>query len=93
MQKSNEGVSIDSEGVLEVLDTIRPLIWLKFAESDVYDLNDRQIVGLKYDQFWETLQGSSISIRNKTSTLGMQNYGSFGRKLLVFSYLEVHLFG
>lgn len=83
VHKSEEGMSIDSSGALEVLDTSGPLIWLKFDESDVYELKDRQIVGLKYDQYQVTLSGNSTTIRNMTSTQGLQNYGSFGRKCML----------
>lgn len=86
VNKSNGAYSISGIGSLEPIDLSsldNPLIWLKFGESDKYKLKDRQIVGLKYDQFQQTLEGHSITIRNITSTEGMKNFGLFGRKFFL----------
>ena len=86
VRKPDDQLSITSDGALEVFDPSGPLIWLKFDQSDTYSLKDWQIIGLKYDQFQQTLLGHSVTIRNKTSTIGMSNFGAFGRKC--FDYLS-----
>ena len=82
-KSDDDHLTIRSDGVLKVFDPSGPLIWLRFDQSDTYSLKDRQIIGLKYDQFQQTLLGHSVTIRNKTSTIGMNNFGAFGRKCLI----------
>jgi hypothetical protein len=81
VDKSGEETSIQSSGVLEIVDSHNcPLIWLGFDEDDKYILGDRQVIGLKYNEYLETLVGHSIAIRGVNSTEAMQNHGAFGRK-------------
>lgn len=88
VDKSDTNTSIQSSGSLKVLDTSSgPLLRFAFDDNDRYSLKDRQIIGLKHDQHGETLLGHSITIRDETSTEGMQNYGVFGRKYFQF-YLQ-----
>ena len=79
IDKSGNETSIQSSGALSILDTSKgPLISLKFERNDTYNLKERQIVGLKYDQFKETLVGHSVTIQDEISTEGMENHGVFG---------------
>ncbi len=83
INKAGSETDFQSSGSLEFLAlSTGPLIWLKFDMDDIYDLGDtdKQIIGLKYNEFHSSLIGQSITIRNETSTEGMVNYGIFGRK-------------
>jgi hypothetical protein len=78
------GTSISSSGSLKILEEwSSPLIQFNFEEEDTYPFNSRQIVGIKHNQFKETLLGHNITIRNEISSTGMENHGIFGRKFLV----------
>lgn len=82
--KSRSTSSIDSSGSLELLDISKgPLIQLNFEEKETYPFRRRQIVGMKHDQFKQTLTGQNITIRNVTSDLSMENAGVFGRKCMI----------
>ena len=81
VDKSGESTSIESSGSLKILDIKSgPLIEFSFEEGDMYELHTRQVVGMKHNQFKESLIGKDITIRNQISSTGMENYGSFGRK-------------
>ena len=83
VRKTQGNTSIESFGILELLDTYAPLIRFKFEKSDIFPLNTRQVIGMKYSNRKNTtLIGDKINIRGKQSTEGMINHGSFGRKLL-----------
>ena len=82
--KSSSTSSIDSSGSLELVDISKgPLIQLNFEKKETYPFRRRQIVGMKHDQFKETLTGQNITIRSVTSDSSMENAGVFGRKCMV----------
>ena len=93
VDKSVTSTTIESSGSLELLEVSkRPLINLNFEPRNVYHLNRRQIVGMKHDQYKETLIGRYITIRNVTSNLGLENIGIFGRKFLESFYFYLITF-
>lgn len=82
IDKSGTDTSFQSSGALKFLEVgSSPLIQFNFDVADAYILRDRQIVGMKYDQFTDSFIGESVTIRNETTTLGLKNHGVFGRKL------------
>lgn len=84
VDKSGDRTSIEGSGSLELVDISKgPLIQINFENDDLYPLHRRQVVGMKYDQYQESLSGTSITIRNITSVTGMKNLGVFGRKYYV----------
>ena len=93
IRKGTNSTEFESSGALELLDTSAgPLISLQFGLDNIFHLEDRQVVGLKYDQFQTTLTGHSITIRGETSSEGIKNLGVFGCKfftLLVLLYVPM----
>ena len=82
VNKAGNTTTMASSGSLKIVDFQNyPLIQLNFDEKDTYPFHSRQIIGMKHDQFKEVLLGQNITIRNETSSTGMENYGVFGRKL------------
>jgi len=81
VRKTQGNTSIESFGILELLDTHKPLIRFKFEKSDIFPLNTRQVIGMKYSNREESpMIGNEINIRGKQSTEGMINHGSFGQQ-------------
>lgn len=81
VDKSTTKANITSDGILKVLDLQKPLVRLKFDGRDVFPLQERIVVGMKYNQYRQMLGGYSKEIRGVNSTEGMINFGEFGRKL------------
>ncbi len=75
---------IQSSGVLRLINKESgPTIRINFDERDTYPLNTTQIVGMKHNQYKETLIGQNITLRNETASTGMKYFGYFGRKYQV----------
>ncbi len=84
VDKSSSAMTpIQSSGVLKLFDVKSgPIIEFTFDERNTYPFNTTQILGIKHNQVNETLIGQNITIRNETSSTGMENLGSFGRKCM-----------
>ena len=90
VDKSSNGTVIESNGALTLLDiSAEPLIHFGFEMADVYSLKDRQILGLKYDNYKDTLIGNSTTVRGITSVDGMENHGVFGRELVSLLFFSL----
>lgn len=85
IDKNGTNTTFNSSGSLELFDkTAGPLIWLKFQANDTYPFQERQIIGLKHNQYKSVLWGNSINISDVVSSTGMVNHGVFGRKYIIF---------
>ena len=80
VDKSTPNTQITSTGILKVLNLKKPIIRLKFDRRNVFPLQERIVVGMKYNQYKQMLGGYSKEIRGVNSTEGMINFGDFGRK-------------
>ncbi len=79
--KGGSGTTITSSGALELLEVSKgPILEYTFDEEHKHPLETRQVVGMKYDQMFETLIGKTMTIRNVTSSEGIENKGIFGRE-------------
>ena len=81
VDKSRLETVIKSSGVLKLLDINKgPLLRYSFEKYDEHSLVSNQIIGMKYNEYGESLIGKSITIRDTNSTRGLKNYGLFGSK-------------
>lgn len=62
VKKTGAGTSIDGHGSLEVLDSsVSPIIKFNFENPSMYPFHKRQVIGIKHDQYKESMEGTSIT--------------------------------
>jgi len=78
LSKSNQGTMIKSSGALKIIDRNKPLIHFNFEE--IVPFQSRRVLGMKHDEWKQTLIGRKITMNGVECTEVLPNIGEFGQE-------------